>query len=354
MVETLDIAFTRTPESKLSEVDFNNIPFGKVYSDHMFIADFDGSSWKDLRIVPYQNLSLSPANVTLHYGQSVFEGMKAHRSPEGEVILFRPYDNFRRLNKSAERLCIPTVSEELFMGSLMELLKIDNGWVPDVQGTSLYIRPYIFATDEYIGIRPSDTYKFMIITCPVGAYYSSPVKVKIEEHYSRACDGGTGYAKAAGNYAGSLYPAKLAQNQGYQQLIWTDSNEHKYIEESGTMNLFFVLGNKILTPKTSDSILSGITRDSVVTLAKEWGYEVEERKISVEEVLSAAQNGELSEVFGTGTAATIAQISAIAKGDQEYELPAVEGRVLSNRVFAELDRYKRAEIEDKYNWLVTV
>ena len=354
MVETLDIAFTRTPESKLSEVDFNNIPFGKVYSDHMFIADFDGSSWKDLRIVPYQNLSLSPANVTLHYGQSVFEGMKAHRSPEGDVILFRPYDNFRRLNKSAERLCIPTVSEELFMGSLLELLKIDNGWVPNVQGTSLYIRPYIFATDEYIGIRPSDTYKFMIITCPVGAYYSSPVKVKIEEHYSRACDGGTGYAKAAGNYAGSLYPAKLAQNQGYQQLIWTDSNEHKYIEESGTMNLFFVLGNKVLTPKTSDSILSGITRDSVVTLAKEWGYEVEERRISVEEILSAAQNGTLSEVFGTGTAATIAQISAIAKGDQEYELPAVEGRILSNRVFAELDRYKRAEVEDKYNWLVTV
>jgi len=353
MVDALDIALHRIADSKLPSVDFSNIPFGKVYSDHMFVADYDGQ-WRDLRIVPYENLNLSPANVTLHYGQSVFEGMKAHRSAEGDIVLFRALDNFKRLNISGERLCIPPVTEELFMGALTELLKVDRDWIPDLKGTSLYVRPFIFATDEYIGIRPSDTYTFMIITCPVGAYYSAPVKVRVERKYSRACDGGTGYAKAAGNYAGSLYPAKLAQADGYQQLIWTDSKEHKYVEESGTMNLMFVIDGKVITPTTGDSILAGITRDSALTIARDWGYEVEERRVTVDEIEQALKDGRMTEAFGTGTAATIAHISAIAFGDEEYTLPNVEEREFSNRVLGALDDFKHGAAEDKFDWLIRI
>lgn len=354
MIDTLDIQVSKIEESRISEVDFDNIVFGREYSDHMFIADFKDGQWGDYRIVPYQHLKLKPANVTLHYGQSVFEGMKAHRDDKGNILLFRPLDNFRRLNRSGERLCIPPVSEELFMGALRELLQLDEAWVPSKPNTSLYVRPYIFATDEYIGIKPSDTYKFMVITCPVGAYYSAPVKVKIETHYSRACQGGTGYAKAAGNYSGSLYPAVQAQKEGYQQLMWTDAGEHRYIEESGTMNLMFVIDNKLITPATSDSILAGITRDSVITLAKDWGMEVEERRVEVTEVIDALKSREVTEVFGTGTAATIAPIKAIGYEGIDYELPPVEGWEFSSKVLKTLEDYKRGKIDDKYNWIVKI
>jgi branched-chain amino acid aminotransferase len=351
MLDTLNIDIRKTAQSKINEVDFANIPFGKVYSDHMFMADFDGQQWTDLRIQPYEKLQLSPANATLHYGQSVFEGMKAYKSEAGEVLVFRPLENFCRLNRSAERMCIPPVSEEMFMQGLSELLKLDKDWVPNVPNTSLYIRPFIFAADDYIGIRPSDTYKFMIFTCPVGAYYSEPVKVKIEAKYSRAAAGGTGFAKAAGNYAGSLYPAMQAHKQGYHQLIWTDAQSHQYIEESGTMNVMFLVGDTLITSPAGDTILAGITRNSVLTLARDWGYKVEERKVSVQEIIEAIKNGSLKEAFGTGTAATIAHISLINHEGTDYPLPAVEEREFSNKVLKALDEIKTGRAEDKWNWV---
>jgi branched-chain amino acid aminotransferase len=352
MTDTLNINIQTIKESRIGQLDEDNIPFGKIYSDHMFIADFKDGKWGDFKIVPYEHLRISPANSTLHYGQSVFEGMKAFKNDKGETLVFRPYDNFKRLNVSADRMCIPQLPEEVFMGGLNELLKLDRQWIPSKPGTSLYIRPIIFATDEYIGIRPSDTYKFMIFTCPVGAYYSEPVKVKIETHYGRAFEGGTGYAKAAGNYAAALYPAQKAHKQGYHQIIWTDTKTHQYIEESGTMNLMFVINDTLITASTdSGTILHGITRNSVLTLARDWGMKVEERKVEVKEVLEAIKNGTLQEAFGTGTAATIAQIAAIGYGDEQFQLPAIEGRKFSNRVLKEMDAIKTGKAEDKHNWI---
>jgi branched-chain amino acid aminotransferase len=351
MVDTLSIDITRTRQSRITEVDFANIPFGRVFSDHMFVADYDGTAWTNLRILPYQPLQLSPANSALHYGQSVFEGMKAYKNKEGEVVIFRPLDNFNRLNRSAERMCMPPLSEEVFMSGLSELLKLDSQWVPEGENTALYIRPFIFATDDYIGIRPSDTYTFMIFTCPVGAYYSEPVRVRIETHYSRATEGGTGAAKAAGNYAASLYPARQAQKKGYHQLVWTDSKTHEYIEESGTMNIMFIIDEKLITTPLSDTILAGITRNSVLTLAREWGYPVEERRISVKEVIAAAKEGRLQEAFGTGTAATIAQIIQIGHQEQDYMLPPVAERAFSNRVFTALNDIKSGTAEDRWGWV---
>ena len=354
MVDTIDIKIQKADKSKLGEIDFNNIQFGKVYADHMFLADYEDGAWKNFKIAPYDYLRLSPANSALHYGQSVFEGMKAYRNIRGEAVLFRAYDNFKRLNISAERMCIPQIPEEVFMGGLRQLIKIDEKWIPGKADTALYIRPYIFATDEYIGIRPSDTYKFIIFCCPVGAYYSTPVKVKIETHYSRAFPGGIGFAKAAGNYAASLYPAKKAHEDGYHQLIWTDGKTHQYIEESGTMNVMFIINNTLVTAPAGETILKGITRDSVLTLAKEWGLEVEERKVSVTEIMEAIKNGTLKEAFGTGTAATIAHIAQIGYEGKEYELPPVEGRVFSNKVLIALEEIKTGILPDKYNWIVKV
>lgn len=351
MVDTLNISITKTSQSRISEVDFSNIPFGRVFSDHMFTADYDGKSWTNLRIDPYQPLQLSPANSALHYGQSVFEGMKAYKNKSGEVLVFRPLENFHRLNRSAVRMCIPQLSEEVFMQGLTELLRLDSQWVPAIEDTSLYIRPFIFATDDYLGIRPSDTYKFMIFTCPVGAYYSAPVRVKIETNFSRAAIGGTGAAKAAGNYAASLLPALQAQQQGYQQLLWTDAKTHAYIEESGTMNVMFIIDGKLITAPTGDTILAGITRDSVLALAREWGYPVEERKVAVQEVVAAAREGRLQEAFGTGTAATIAHISSIGHEDRDYALPPVEGREFSTRVFAAMNDIKTGDTADKWGWI---
>jgi len=351
MLDTLDISIQKVQNSRINEVDFDNIPFGKVYSDHMFIADYEDGQWSDLRIVPYGDLSMAPASSVIHYGQSVFEGLKAYKNNSGEAVVFRPEANAKRLNKSAERMCIPEVPEELFMQAMTELLKIDKNWIPNKENTALYIRPYVFAMDDYIGIKPSEKYRFMIITCPVGAYYSEPVKVKIETEFTRAAQGGTGYAKAAGNYAGSLYPAKLAQKQGYHQLVWTDAKEHAYIEESGTMNIMFVINDTLITPEASSTILRGITRDSVLTLAREWGMNVEERRISIKEVIEAAKNGTLQDAFGAGTAATIAHIELIGHDGVDYTLPPVAERKFSNKVLKAMDAIKLGESEDQFDWL---
>ncbi|MFP4089927.1 MAG: branched-chain amino acid aminotransferase [Cyclobacteriaceae bacterium] len=354
MTGTLDIAIHKTEQSRISQVDFDNISFGKEYSDHMFVADFKNGQWSDLRIVPFGHLKISPANAALHYGQSIFEGMKAYRNAEGRPLIFRPEMNARRFNRSAVRMCMPEIPEEIFIGGLAKLVDLDKDWIPSKPGTSLYLRPFMFAADEYIGVRPSQTYKFMIFTCPVGGYYSKPVRVKVETKFVRAAEGGTGAAKTAGNYAASLYPAQLAVKEGYDQLIWTDAKTHTFIEEAGTMNFMFVIDGKLVTPPTSGSILEGVTRHSILELASDWGMVVEERPVKVQEVIEAIKSGRLQEAFGAGTAATVAHIEAIGHEGTDYELPPIESREFSNKVLKEMEALKRGEIEDRFGWIYKV
>ncbi|MDH5397254.1 MAG: branched-chain amino acid aminotransferase [Cyclobacteriaceae bacterium] len=350
----MKINVNRVEKSRIGEVDFDNISFGKIYSDHMFRASYKNGQWNTFDIIPFGSLSISPASQTLHYGVSVFEGMKAYKNEQGQPVLFRPLENQRRLNRSAERLCIPALPEEIFMEGLTQLLKMDQAWIPGQENTALYVRPFIFSTEEYIGIKTSDSFDFLIITSPVGAYYSAPVKVKIEMEFARAVRGGTGYAKAAGNYAGSLYPAKLGQQQGYDQLIWTDGQEHKYIEEAGTMNLMFVIDDVLVTPELTDTLLHGITRDSILTLARDMGIPVEERKITVNEVVSSLQQGNMTDAFGVGTAATLTHISVIGYEGTDYILPPVQERTISNRLKETLENIKKGRAEDKFGWVVPV
>ena len=352
MVDVQKISIDKVTESRISQVDFDNIAFGKVYTDHMFMADFKNGEWGNLRIVPYGKMLVSPATPAIHYGQSIFEGLKAYPDKNGNALVFRPLDNWKRMNKSAERMAMATIPEELFMEGIGTLIDLDREWIPKTDGASLYIRPFLFSADEYVGIKPSESFTFMVILCPVGAYYSAPVKVKIETHYTRAVAGGTGFAKAGGNYGGSIYPAKLAQTKGYHQLIWTDGKSHEFIEESGTMNVMFMIGDTLVTPPLSDSILAGITRDSVLTLARSWGMKVEERKISVKEVVAALESGQVREAFGVGTAATIAHIELIGYEGKDYVLPPVDKREFSNRIFASLEGIKKGVDEDPFNWVV--
>ncbi|MCS6967320.1 MAG: branched-chain amino acid aminotransferase [Cytophagales bacterium] len=350
----LDLVIERAAQSRLPQVDLNNPAFGRTFTDHMLSADYIGGKWTNVRIVPFQNLSLNPATSALHYGQAIFEGLKAYKSPAGEVLCFRPDENFKRMNRSALRMCMPEIPEEIFLGGLRELLNLDRDWVPQREGCSLYIRPVMFATDAFIGLRPSETYKFLIFCSPAGVYYSAPVKVKVETHYTRAAQGGTGAAKAAGNYAAAMYPTKLAYQEGYDQILWTDGKEHKYIEEAGTMNIMFIINDTLITAPETDTILPGITRKSVLQLAREWGVPVEERKPSVEEVIAAIQNGTLQEAFGVGTAATIAHIKVIGYEGVQYELPDVQNRPFSNKVFQELEDIKRGRKPDTRGWIMKV
>lgn len=344
----------QTPVSRLPEIDFDNLPFGRVFSDHMFVMDYVDGQWQKGKIVPFANLSINPATSVIHYGQSIFEGMKAFRGGNDEVFIFRPDQNIARFNRSAERMCMPTLDPKVFHEALTQLISLDRGWVPKGNDAALYVRPFMFATDEYIGVKPSESYKFMIFTCPVGKYYAGEVKVKIEMNYSRSVRGGTGYAKAAGNYAAALYPAKLAQEQGYQQLIWTDAIEHKYIEESGTMNIVFRSGNTVFSPAVSDTILRGITRESVLELAREWGYEVQERPIEVAEVVGLLQRGELHEAFGAGTAATIAPIRTIHYEGTDFDLQPYTEWTFAQRAASEMEGIKRGHIADRHQWITKI
>ncbi|MFY0608097.1 MAG: branched-chain amino acid aminotransferase [Cyclobacteriaceae bacterium] len=351
MTETMDIKITRTQSSKLQSADLEKPQFGSVYSDHMFIVDYKDGEWKDARIVPYGDLSISPANTTLHYASTIFEGLKANRSVDGDILVFRPESNARRLQLSADRMCMPRVPEEIFMNGLRELLMLDKDWVPNAEGTALYIRPLQLAMDPYIGIRPSETYQFLIITGPVGAYYAKPVKVKIETNYTRAAQGGTGFAKTGGNYAAALKPAVDAQKEGFDQLIWTDAKTHEFVEESGTMNLMFVINDTLVTAPAGDTILDGITRNSIIQLAKDQGMKVEERPISVKEVISSIQDGSMQEAFGAGTAATVAQIELIHHEGINYQLPPVAEWKYSKGFLNTLNKIKMGEIEDPHNWI---
>jgi branched-chain amino acid aminotransferase len=356
MIETLPISVRLIEKSRINEVDFNDLKFGKYFADHMFIANYANGQWQSpSEILPYGNLSFPPSMAVFHYGQAIFEGQKAYRMADGSVGIFRPLANFARLNKSAERMCMPTVPEEIFMGGLLQLLNIDKNWVPSSEGSSLYIRPFLISTDDFLGVRPSETYKFMIINCPVGKYYSEPIRVKIERKYSRAADGGIGSAKAAGNYAASLYPAKLAQQKGYHQLLWTDPKEHAYFEESGTMNVMFYVDGVLLTPALSNTILAGITRDSIITLAKDMGIKVEERRISVEEIVEAHKAGKLQEAFGVGTAATVAPMASITLDDTEMILPSKgESGTLAHTLLKTISDIRYGLSPDKYNWMLKI
>ena len=278
IIQSKNIVIEEVKNSRINEVDFNNLPFGKHFADYMFEMNFENGAWQQARLVPFGDLSIHPATSVLHYGQAVFEGLKATKTSDGEILVFRPDRNISRFNESAIRMCMEPVPEDIFMEGLKLLLANNREWVPNGEGQSLYIRPFMIATDEYVGIRASDTYKFLIICSPVGAYYSEPVKVKIETKYTRAAEGGVGRAKAAGNYAASLYPAKKGLEEGYRQLIWTDAKTHTFIEEAGTMNVVFVINDTIITPsEEKDTILKGITKRSVLDIASDWGYKVEER-----------------------------------------------------------------------------
>ncbi len=348
--ETLDIKITKTTSSRLAETDFQNLPFGKTFSDHMVVADYKDGEWVNVEIKPYGDILLSPAISALHYGQAFFEGLKAYRHPDGKIGIFRPYKNAERANKSAERLSMPELPEELFVQSIAALVDLDKDWVPDMENHSLYIRPFMFATEAALGVQPSSTYKFIVLTGPTGPYFSKNLKVKIETHFSRASEGGFGYAKAAGNYAGSLLPAREAVKEGYDQLIWTDSKNHAYIEELGAANIMFVINGKLVTPSTRDTILKGITRDSVITMAKSWGMEVDERRVSVAEVIEGIQNGSVTEAFGVGTAATIAHIAEIGHEGTVYTLPDVAGRVVSNKILTTLNDIRYGRVADEFGW----
>ncbi len=347
------ITINKTDQSKISSVDFNNIPFGRVFSDHMVSIKYTEGQWQSAQILPYQEVKISPACSALHYGQSIFEGMKANLDEQtGDVLLFRPQKNAQRLNASAIRLGMPALPVDLFLDSLYQLVKLDRQWVPTVKDAALYIRPLMFATDPYIGVRASENYRYINFTCPVGAYYSKPVKVLVGDKFVRAIPGGTGDVKAAGNYAGTMHPAILAKKTGYDQVLWTDGYEFKYAQEIGTMNVFFIVDGKALTPELDGAILPGVTRESVIQLLKDKGVSVEERKVSIEELIDAQEKGLLQDAFGTGTAATVTHISDIGYKGKNYQLPPIEARTISNEIKVQLDGIKRGLLPDTYNWIV--
>lgn len=348
-----NIPVTQCEKSKISDVDFNNLAFGSVFSDHMLVCDYKNGAWETPTIVPYQPITLDPSAKIFHYGQSIFEGMKAYKDTNEDVWLFRPMDNCKRLNISAKRLAIPELPEAYFIEGLKALLKLDSNWIPTNSGGSLYIRPFIFASGNGFHASPANAYKFIIATSPSGAYFSGKVKVAIEEKYSRSANGGVGYAKAGGNYAGQFYPTQLAIQKGYNQVIWTDDNTHEYIEEAGAMNIFVRINDTLMTAPTSDRILDGITRKSIIEIAKAEGINVEVKKISVNEVVEAAKNGSLKEMFGSGTAAVVSPIAAFGYKGTDYDLPELENSYASLLKKRITDiQYNRTD--DPFGWRVKI
>ncbi|MBS7566091.1 branched-chain amino acid aminotransferase [Mucilaginibacter sp. Bleaf8] len=346
--ETLDIKITKTTHSRLAETDFSNLVFGHTFADHMFVADYADGEWKNFQIVPYGEIGLSPAISSLHYGQAFFEGLKAYKHEDGTVSVFRPDKNAARFNKSAQRLCAPELPVDIFIQSIAALVDVDRDWIPTADNHSLYIRPFMFATDPYLGVVPSKTYKFIVLTCPVGPYFSKTLRVKVETEYTRAAEGGFGFAKAAGNYAGAMLPTRHAAEQGFDQMIWTDAKEHLYAEELGAANVMFVIDGKLITPSTRDTVLDGVTRDTVLAIARDWGMPVEERRVAISDIVEAAQNGTLTDAFGAGTAATIAPIGSISYQDQEYTLS--DNREFSTKLFKHLNDIRYGRATDTHGW----
>lgn len=314
------IKVTQIEKSKISTIDFDNLSFGTVFSDHMMVCDFKNGQWQQAEIKPYEPFTFDPSASVFHYGQALFEGMKAYKGENNEVFLFRPDQNIKRFNKSSERMAIPEFPEDLFLEGLNQLLRLDADWIPQGEGQSLYVRPFVIATEPCIQANPSKEYRFAIICSPVSSYFSGAVKVKIENHYSRATPGGFGYAKAAGNYGGQFYPTELAKAEGFHQIIWTDAVSHQYIEEAGTMNVFVRIGDTLITNPTSDTILDGVTRKSLIQLAKDLNIPLEVRPIAINELIEASAKGELLELFGAGTAAVISLIETFNYKGQNYHV----------------------------------
>jgi len=351
----IKIEKTNSPKQK---PDQNNLGFGKYFTDHMFIMDYTkGKGWHDPRIVPYGPLSLDPATMVLHYGQSIFEGLKAYKPKDDRILLFRPKKNMERINLSNDRLCIPPIDEDFAVEAVKTLVSLEKDWIPTKEGTSLYIRPFIIATDPYLGVRSSKTYKFIVILSPSGAYYPSginPVKIYVENDYVRAVKGGTGYAKTPGNYAASLKAQDIAHEKGYVQVLWLDGVERKYIEEVGSMNVFFKVAGEVITPSLEGSILPGITRDSVIHLLKDWGVKITERRISIQELYDAHAAGKLEEVFGTGTAAVISPVGEMNWNGNKITINDGKIGELSLKLYNTITGIQNAIIEDKFGWTVEV
>jgi len=350
MEAIIDIPVTKTKASNLYNVNWKALEFGKYVSDHMFICTYKNGEWQEPEIKPFQNISVSPTMLALHYGQSIFEGMKAFRMQDGSINIFRIDKHFERINASLDRMCMPPVPYELFTTALHQLVQTDADWVPQDEDVALYIRPFVFASEARFGVKVSDEYTFIIVTGPVPTLYQKPIKVKVERKYIRAAKGGVGYAKCAGNYGGAFYPTQKAREEGFDQVLWTDAFEHEYFEESGTMNLMFVIDEKLITPPLSDSILDGITRDSLLAIAKDLGYETEERKISINEVLQAIEEGRSVEAFGAGTAAVVAPISVIGVDGELYHLPTYSSGSVMFKLKKELEAIRTGRKEDVYGW----
>jgi branched-chain amino acid aminotransferase len=348
------IPITSVSASRLTEALREDSEFGATFSDHMLVADWEKGSWKQPQIVPFGPISFSPALTPFHYGQAIFEGFKAHRIPNGSVALFRPRENFVRLNRSASRLAMPEIPEQLFLEGVKELVRLDRDWIPHREGGALYVRPTYFGIDDTLLVRPANRFRLIVMTCPVGPYFSQPIRLLAEERFVRAFPGGTGDSKAAGNYAGGLLAARLAQEKGYHNVLWLDGVERRYVEESGVMNVFFVLDGKAITPPLSGTILPGVTRDSALTLLREIGVPAEERQISIDEVLSTHAAGKLTEAFGAGTAAIVAPIACIRYRDRDLQFPTVSDSSVAARLRSRLVAIQTGREPDTHNWLLPV
>lgn len=353
-----DVKVERTSAPKQKPQDESKLGFGTIFTDHMLIIEYDeGQGWHDARIVPYGPIAMDPAAMCLHYGQEIFEGMKAYRGDDGSVYLFRPQENFKRLNSSCERMCIPQMDEKLLLESLKMLVELDSDWIPAAKDSSLYIRPFIIATEPKLGVKSSDSYLYMVLLSPSGPYYPSgldPVKIYVEQNYVRTVRGGTGMVKTGGNYAASLKAQDEAHEQDYSQVLWLDGVERKYIEEVGAMNMFFVLGDEVVTPALLGSILPGITRKSVIEMLRSWGMKVSERRISIDEVAEAYKNGQLKEAFGTGTAAVISPVGELKNGDLVMTINDGKIGPVSQRLYDTLTAIQWGRAEDPFGWRVKV
>jgi branched-chain amino acid aminotransferase len=347
---TATIPFTRIAKSRITDIDFNNLEFGKYISDHMLMTDYLDGKWQEPAITPYGDIPMSPAMLSLHYGQSVFEGMKAFKNKQGDICIFRPQKHSERMNKSLVRMCMPEIPEELFIQSVHAIVEADQSWIPTSEGASLYIRPVVFAYEPRLRVKIADHFKFIVLTSPAGAYFSSPTRLKVEETFVRAAEGGTGFAKCAGNYGGAFYPTQIARQEGFDQVLWTDAKEHKYIDEAGVMNIMFVINGKLITPKLTSALLDGVTRDSILKLAPGLGMTVEERKVSVAEIEEAFKNGTITEAFGTGTAAVVSPIATIHIHAMDYNLPPVGRDSFQQRVKEKLNNIRLGFEEDVYDW----
>lgn len=348
----MKITITKTNESGLNAIDFNNIPLGRTFTDHMFVCDYADGQWQNPRVEPLTMIPTHPAAMALHYGQAIFEGMKSTLSRKREPLLFRPAENAKRLNESARRMGMPDFPEDIFVDGLKALVDVERGWIPPADGSALYLRPFMYADEPFIGMRAATSFKFIIIASPAGPFFSTPIKLWAEKEYIRAAAGGTGEAKAAGNYAAAIRPTEIAKAKGYDQVLWLDANEHKYIQEVGTMNIFFKIGGKFITPELDGSVLHGITRKSVIRLLKHKGYELTERAITIEEIQEAAQNGTLEEAFGTGTAVGIAYIQEIGWGDDVINVSTAYP--VGKDINDSLTLIKKGGDEDVFGWMTSV